>query len=124
MSQHTILVVDDEPDVRMLLRMFFQRQGYTVCWGSDGEEAVELARKHRPDLVLMDIQMPRKTGIEAVVELRRDPDFARTPVIALTAYARVYMQADVIRAGFDQVIFKPFDFGQVESAVSLFIQQS
>jgi CheY-like chemotaxis protein len=123
MSRHTILVVDDEPDVRMLLRMFFERQGYAVCWGCDGEEAVDLARKHRPDLVLMDIQMPRKTGLEAVIELRGDALFARTPMIALTAYARVLQPADVIRAGFDQVIFKPFDFGQIEAAVDGLMQK-
>jgi CheY-like chemotaxis protein len=123
MSQHTILVVDDEPDVRMLLRLFFERQGHAVCWARDGEEAVEVARQRQPDLVVMDIQMPRKTGIEAVVELRADARFAATPMVALTAYARMFLPADVIRAGFDEVIFKPFDFGQVEAVVAGLMQK-
>jgi CheY-like chemotaxis protein len=123
MSQHCILVVDDEPDVRMLLRLFFERRGYAVCLARDGEEAIEVARQQRPSLVVMDIQMPRKTGIEAVVELRADPRFADTPMVALTAYARMFLPADIIRAGFDEVIFKPFDFGQVEAIVGALIQK-
>jgi CheY-like chemotaxis protein len=118
MRRYSILVVDDEPDVLMLLRLFFERLGHIVYRARDGQEAVEVARQCQPDMILMDIQMPRKTGIEAVRELRADPRFASTPMLALSAYARVYLPADVIRAGFDQMLFKPFDFGQLGDIVS------
>jgi CheY-like chemotaxis protein len=78
---------------------------------------MEVARQHSPDLVVMDIQMPRKTGVEAVTELRADPRFVDTPIVALTAYAYNFQPADMLRAGFDQVIFKPFNFPQVEATV-------
>ena len=61
--------------------------------------------------------MPRKTGIEAVQELRSDPRFANTPIIAITAHARSFLPSDILRAGFDQIIFKPFDFAEVEARV-------
>jgi CheY-like chemotaxis protein len=121
MPQH-ILVVDDEPSIRALLRMFFERQGYIVTTAVDGREALEFARQVLPDCVLMDIQMPRMTGIEAVEELRADSRFDGLPVMALTAHARDYIPSTVIRAGFDLVIFKPFEFvelhGQVETLLA------
>jgi CheY-like chemotaxis protein len=63
---------------------------------------------------MMDIQMPRKTGIEAVRELRADPRFTDTPILAITAHARSFLPADILRAGFDQIIFKPFEFNEIE----------
>jgi CheY-like chemotaxis protein len=122
MQRYSILVVDDEPDVLVLLRLFFERLGHIVYRARDGQEAVEVARQCQPDMILMDIQMPRKTGIEAVRELRADPRFASTPMLALTAYARVYLPADVIRAGFDQMLFKPFDFAQLGDIVSALLR--
>src|SRR5262245_40747615 len=76
MQQHRILIADDELDVQMLLSLFFERQGHTIIRARDGQEAVSAASSQLPDLILMDIQMPRKTGIEAVQELRADPRFA------------------------------------------------
>lgn len=113
MNRHRILIVEDERDLQSLLRLFFERQGYTVYDARDGQEAVEVARRKLPDLILMDIQMPRKTGIEAVQELRADPRFANTPILAITAHARNYLPPDIIRAGFDHVILKPFDFQEM-----------
>lgn len=118
MARPSILIADDEPDVRLLLRMFFERQGYIVHHAHNGQEAVVIAQQQLPDLIVMDIQMPHKTGIEAVQELRADPRFAATPMIALTAYVRGYVPAEVIRAGFDRVLFKPFDFGQLQELVA------
>lgn len=117
MSNITLLVVDDEPDIRQLLRIFFERQGYTVLLASDGRIGVTLARQHGPDLILMDIQMPQMNGIEAVRLLRTDPRFAATPIIALTAYARVHVAADIIRAGFDEAVYKPIDFVGLQELV-------
>jgi CheY-like chemotaxis protein len=117
MQQHRILIADDELDVQMLLCLFFERQGHTIIRARDGQEAVTVATSQPPDLILMDIQMPRKTGIEAVQELRADPRFANTPIIAITAHARSFLPSDILRAGFDQIIFKPFDFAEVEARV-------
>ncbi len=118
MKRPRILIVEDERDLQNLLRLFFERQGYTVYDARDGQEAVEVARRKLPDLILMDIQMPRKTGIEAVQELRTDPRFANTPILAITAHARNYLPPDIIRAGFDHVIIKPFDFQEIIDRVT------
>ncbi len=118
MKRPRILIVEDERDLQSLLRLFFERQGYTVYDARDGQEAVEVARRKLPDLILMDIQMPRKTGIEAVQELRADPRFANTPILAITAHARNYLPPDIIRAGFDHVIIKPFDFQEIIDRVT------
>jgi DNA-binding response OmpR family regulator len=117
MQHHRILIADDELDVQMLLCLFFERQGHTIIRARDGQEAVAAATSQVPDLILMDIQMPRKTGIEAVQELRADARFASTPIIAITAHARSFLPSDILRAGFDQIIFKPFDFAEVEARV-------
>ena len=111
MACHSLLIVDDEPDIRQLLRIFFERQGFTVTLASDGQAAVEQAARIRPDAILMDIQMPRKTGIEAIRELRTDTRFAHIPMIALTAYAQAHKSIDILQAGFDRVIYKPVDLG-------------
>src|SRR3954468_20527910 len=98
MSHQSILVADDEPDVQILLRLFFERQGHQVFVARDGQEAVDVARRHTPGIMVLDIQMPRMTGIEAVRVLRAEPNFAKTPIIALTAHVRSYVPAEVMRA--------------------------
>jgi CheY-like chemotaxis protein len=122
-SHHSILVVDDEPDVQMLLRLFFERLGHRVYAARDGQEAIDVARRYIPDVIVMDIQMPRKTGIEAVQELRADPIFAATPIIALTAHIRSFVPAEVMRLGFDEVLSKPFDFDQVYQVIDALLQR-
>src|SRR5262245_38640036 len=105
MQQFRILIADDEVDVQMLLCLFLERQGYAIIRARDGQEAVGAALEHRPDLIMMDIQMPRKTGIDAVRELRADPRFSDTPILAITAHARSFLPSDLLRAGFDQIVF-------------------
>ena len=78
----TLLVADDEPAIRNLLRDFFEAQGYTVVTAEDGKQALAVAREARPDLVLLDVMMPWMNGFDVVRELRREGE---TPVILLTA---------------------------------------
>jgi CheY-like chemotaxis protein len=118
MTSPHILVVDDQPDIRILLHMFFKRLGLSVVQAEDGQDGVDKARALRPDMIVMDIQMPRKTGLEAVRELRADPQFASTPIVALTAYARVHVPAELMRAGFTHVLFKPVDFSVLQQIVT------
>jgi CheY-like chemotaxis protein len=124
MQQYRILIAEDEADVQMLLSLFLERQGYSIVRARDGQEAIVAALEHCPDLIMMDIQMPRKTGIEAVIELRADPRFAETPILAITAHARSFLPADILRAGFDQIIFKPFEFGQIEAWLDQMLQRT
>ena len=121
MSQHTILIVDDEPDVRMLLRMFFERQGYAVCWGCDGEEAVELARKHRPDLVLMDIQLPEVSGLEVTKWLKDDPELKVIPVVAVTAFAMKGDEERIRQGGCEAYLSKPISVGKFIETIRHFL---
>lgn len=123
MAQQSVLIVDDALDIQQLLKVFFERQGYQVYWAGDGQEAIEVAQQHLPDLILMDIQMPRKNGVEAVRELRALERFAKLPIIAMTAHARQFTQVDILQAGFNQVIFKPFDFTQLRKAITEASQQ-
>lgn len=123
MSNSTVLVVDDEADIRQLLRIFFERQGFRVLLANDGVSAITTAQHYSPDLILMDIQMPFKTGIEAVSDLRADMRFTKTPIIALTAYARVQVAADLIRAGFDEALYKPIDFPALQHTVGALLRR-
>ena len=119
MANYSLLVVDDEPDIRQLLRIFFERQGFTVYLANDGKVGLAMAQERVPDIILLDIQMPFMSGIEVVQELRADQRFANTPIIALTAYARVHIASDILQAGFDEALYKPLDFSTLQETITL-----
>ncbi len=83
-----ILVVDDEPDIRTYLKTLFGREGHEVVTAANGEEGLEVARSARPDLVFLDILMPKRTGIMLYRKLRKDEELARVPVVILTGLAQ------------------------------------
>jgi len=80
-----ILIVDDEPDVVSYLEMILQDNGYETLSAADGNEALEIARREKPDLVSLDISMPEASGTRFYVELRKDPELSSTPVFIVTA---------------------------------------
>jgi CheY-like chemotaxis protein len=86
LSPYKILVVDDEADVRAFICTVLQDNGATVLESSDGDEALQVARREKPDLVTLDITMPGKDGGEVFEELRRDPELGRTPVCIISAH--------------------------------------
>ena len=105
----TILVADDNTASRELIREVLEMSGYDVVEAIDGRDAVSKARESAPDLVLVDIQMPRLDGYGVLRELRVDPQLCRLRVVALTAFA---MQGDrdrALDAGFDGYITKPVE---------------
>ena len=85
MEGATILIVDDEKKIRELLDLRLSAEGFAVIQAADGEEGVAAARKHSPDLILMDVMMPKMDGAEAVNELRQDPATKDIPIIFLTS---------------------------------------
>jgi len=106
-----ILVVEDNERNRKLVRTILEFRGYEVVECEDGEASLALARKHRPVLVLMDIQLPKMNGIEALARLRADPEVGAIPVIAVTASVTSGERERVISAGFTGYISKPIDVG-------------
>jgi two-component system phosphate regulon response regulator PhoB len=104
----TILVVDDEAPIVDLVRFTLEDADVRVVEASDGAEALVLARRINPDLVLLDVHMPRLDGLEVCRQLRREPAFARTPIIMLTAAAQQADRANGLSAGADEYLTKPF----------------
>jgi CheY-like chemotaxis protein len=102
-----ILIADDKATSRELLRTVLERQGYAVTEATDGEEALQKALAETPDLILLDLQMPRRTGYEVLRELRKDPRHAELPIIALTASAMQGDREKALAAGFTGYLAKP-----------------
>ena len=110
----TVLICDDEPSLRELIRISLDGP-YEFVEADDGEESLELARRVRPDVVILDMMMPRRNGLEVLTALRQEKDLADTPVIVLTAQPATRDQA--LRAGADVVMVKPFEPEQIAAAV-------
>jgi DNA-binding response OmpR family regulator len=109
MDPATVLVVDDDPVILKLLEVNFEMEGFTVVRASDGVEGLERAREVLPDIVVLDVMMPRMTGHEVATALRADPATAGIPIIFVTARAQ---SGDVERGmelGVDDYVTKPFD---------------
>lgn len=101
-----ILVVDDSPLQRKIYAALLGSHGYTVVAAENGLEGVELALQHVPALILMDVLMPEMDGPTAVQELRRHPETARVPVLALTALSEPDERESLYQAGFDDIVDK------------------
>lgn len=103
-----MLVVDDDPVIVTLLRVNFEMEGYTVISAGNGEEGLEVVRRERPDVIVLDVMMPGMDGLDMARRLRNDPDVAAIPILLLSAKA----QATDVIAGLaiaDDYVTKPFE---------------
>ena len=116
-----ILVADDDPDILSIVSMSLETQGYTVYKATNGREAVDLAREHHPDLVLMDMMMPVVSGYEAVGELKADATTKDIIIVGLSAKAMATDMERATDAGIDGYITKPFRIAQVLSVVESYL---
>jgi two-component system cell cycle response regulator DivK len=116
-----ILVVEDNERNRKLVRTILEFRGYEVVECDDGEPSLELARQHRPALVLMDIQLQRMGGIEALERLRADPDTRAIPVVAVTASVTPSERERVIASGFNGYIAKPIDVSSFGETIDAYV---
>jgi CheY-like chemotaxis protein len=110
------LVVDDEPDLRFLLRRIFERAGYEVVEASHGSDALASVHASLPDLVVTDIMMPVMDGVELIRRLRADPATAEIPILAASGDSQLAGAADV-------VLPKPYQQGQLLAAASALLVQ-
>jgi CheY-like chemotaxis protein len=117
-----VLIADDKPTSRELVRTVLENCGYTVFEAGDGSEALRVAREIQPDLIILDLHMPRVDGFGVVVELRRDQQFASTPIMALTASAMHGDQERALAAGFTGYLSKPIRLATLRNEVERLLQ--
>lgn len=102
-----ILLVDDEPDIIEIIRFNLEQKGYQICTASDGLQAIKMAEKEQPHLIIMDVMMPNLDGIEACERLRQDSRFSETIIMFLTARGEDYSYVAAFDAGADDYVTKP-----------------
>ena len=116
-----ILVVEDQPDNRQIIRDLLTSAGYQLIEAEDGEAGVRLAQEHRPDLILMDIQLPVLDGYEATRRIKADPELSAIPIIVVTSYALSGDDEKAKAAGCDAYVAKPFSPRHLLATVHRFL---
>jgi DNA-binding response OmpR family regulator len=113
----TILVVDDAPEILALVETRLKRRGFDVVTAADGEAALIAARARPPDLVVLDIMMPKRNGWEVARALKRDPATQATKIVVLTAIGEQVNEITSPLYGADAYLDKPFDFAELERII-------
>jgi two-component system cell cycle response regulator DivK len=122
MAGEQILVIEDNEKNIKLFRDVFVAAGYRTLEATTGEQGVDLATRHRPALVLMDIQLPDISGVEALGRLRADERTASIPVLAVTAQAMAGDRERFLAAGFDGYFSKPVDIADLIATVKRYFE--
>jgi two-component system cell cycle response regulator DivK len=113
-----VMVVEDFEDNRFMMRRLLEMSGYRVLEAINGEEAVELAHRERPQLILMDLSLPQLDGLAATRRIRQHADLRDVPIVAVSAHDTADFHADALAAGCNDYVTKPIDFDQLEALLS------
>jgi two-component system cell cycle response regulator DivK len=113
-----VLIVEDDPKNLKLAMMTLKSRGYELICAVDGEEAVSTALNEKPDIILMDMQLPKISGIDATKQIREHPDFTQIPILALTAYAMKGDEDKYIDAGCTSYMSKPINTRELPMKVA------
>jgi two-component system, cell cycle response regulator DivK len=119
-----ILVVEDQPDNRQIIRDMLAPTDYEIIEVEDGEQALAVVAKERPDLILMDIQLPVMDGYEATRRIKADPALRSIPIIAVTSYALSGEEMKARAAGCDEYVAKPFSPRQLLAKIKQYLSQA
>ncbi len=117
-----ILVVDDEPNIALSLNYLMERAGYSVRIAADGEEAIEAVKEALPDLILLDVNMPKMNGYEVCELVRANPQWKHIPIVMLTAKGRDIEREKGLAVGADEYITKPFSTQEVVEKVRVILE--
>jgi two-component system cell cycle response regulator DivK len=120
-ANRTVLVVDDMSDNLILISLSLQDMGYRVVTASNGEDAFNVAKLARPDLILMDIAMPHQDGLAATRRIREESDLKGVPVVALTAFDTDGFRQAAFDAGFNGYLTKPIDFDRLKRLMHMLL---
>ena len=121
MDNRKILIVDDDSNICELLRMYLNKDGFDTAIASDGEQAIDLVLKYKPDLILLDIMMPKLDGWQVCREVRKTSE---VPIIMLTAKGEVFDKILGLELGADDYISKPFDTKEVLARIKAVLRRS
>jgi CheY-like chemotaxis protein len=121
-GQRTILVVDDFDDTRLLLRTWLQKKGFRVVEAEDGNQAVAAAETHKPDFIIIDVEMPDLDGLNATRRIRELQQQPRVPIVAVSAYGADQYRALALDAGCDEYVSTPFDPEELEKLIRSLIK--
>ena len=121
-SLRTILVVDDFDDTRLLLRTWLQKKGFRVVEAENGNRAVAAAESDRPDLIIMDVEMPELDGLAATRKIRALTNFQTVPIVAVSAYGADQYRERALAAGCDEYVSTPFEPNELERLIRALIK--
>jgi DNA-binding response OmpR family regulator len=118
-----ILIAEDEPDIRELVAFMLRFAGYEVLAASNGEEAVQAATRETPDLILLDVRMPRMTGYEACRLIKANPNLQDVPVVFLSAKGQESEIQSGLDAGAEEYLLKPFSPDELTNRVRMILSK-
>jgi two-component system, cell cycle response regulator DivK len=117
-KQTLFLVVEDFEDSRFMMRQLLEMAGHRVVEATDGEEAVELAVIERPELILMDLSLPKLDGLAATRKIREQRGLGHVPIVAVSAHDSPESRKEALAAGCDEYVAKPIDFDQLSALLN------
>ena len=123
-ARRTIMVVDDFDDTRLMMKIWLEKKGYRVVEAENGDDAVRVAEAERPDLIIMDIQMPLADGLDATRRIRQHEALRETPIVAVSAYGADEYHARAIAAGCNEYMSTPFEPGVLEALMKSLLTSS
>ena len=121
-ARRTILVVDDFDDTRLLLRTWLERRGFRVIEAENGIEAINQATSELPDLIIMDMEMPKLDGLAATRRLRQIKDLGNVPIVAVSAYGADQFRQLALDAGCDEYVSTPFEPKALEGIIRTLVR--
>jgi DNA-binding response OmpR family regulator len=122
-TQPRILIADDDPAILNMLAIRLGKQNYEVLVASDGNQTLEQARMHQPDLVLLDLMMPGKSGLQVAKELRADEQLHTIGIVMISAIGETWNAMTSLVYGADACVDKPFDFGELDAKIRTVLQE-
>ena len=120
-SKPTILIAEDSADSREMMQVLLETRGYQVIAANDGRHAVEVALNSRPDLVLLDLELPKLDGLSVTRNLRLHPNFKDVPIVILSGHDPSRFRQDALDAGCDDYLLKPIDFDSLHELLDRMI---
>lgn len=112
-----VLVVEDYDDTRHLMRLALEDRGYRICEAENGDDAITMACRERPDVILMDISMPVLNGFTATARIREHHELRQIPIVAVTAHHEMDLRASAQASGFTAYVTKPIDFDWLDELI-------